>query len=133
MFFETRSIRESLYSSLVEEENSSDSTLSTQIAEQDVQNVFAKAKVRKATGPDGVSNRMLKLCSQQLAYVFSCIYQFVLDSAVIPQIWKTSAIIPVPKISKPKELNQYRPVALTSNVMKCLERILLRFFRGQVG
>ena len=37
---------------------------------------------------------------------------------------KTSCTIPVPMISKPVVNNDYRPVALTSNVMKFLERVV---------
>ncbi len=38
--------------------------------------------------------------------------------------FKKSVIIPVPKNSKPSCLNDYRPVALTSTVMKVFERLL---------
>ncbi|KAK3560961.1 hypothetical protein QTP86_023151, partial [Hemibagrus guttatus] len=43
----------------------------------------------------------------------------------VPQLWKTSCIIPVPKKPRPGELNDYRPVALTSHKMKTMERVLL--------
>ena len=57
-----------------------------------------------------------------------------LSQTVVPfQRSGKHVIIPVPKISEPTELNHYRPVALTSNVMKCFERILLRFLKSQVG
>ncbi len=41
-----------------------------------------------------------------------------------PPHLKKSVIIPVPKNSKPSCLNDYRPVALTSTVMKVFERLL---------
>ncbi len=41
-----------------------------------------------------------------------------------PPPLKKSVIIPVPKNSKPSCLNDYRPVALTSIVMKVFERLL---------
>ncbi|TWW77917.1 SCAN domain-containing protein 3 [Takifugu flavidus] len=41
------------------------------------------------------------------------------------QLWKTSCIVPVPRTPHPKELNSYRPVALTSHLMKTLERLIL--------
>jgi len=43
---------------------------------------------------------------------------------VVPTPFKKSVIIPVPKNSKPSCLNDYRPVALTSTVMKVFERLL---------
>ncbi|KAI3356654.1 hypothetical protein L3Q82_003288 [Scortum barcoo] len=47
----------------------------------------------------------------------------------VPQLWKTSCIVPVPKTPHPKELNSYRPVALTSHLMKTLERLVLAHLR----
>ena len=44
---------------------------------------------------------------------------------IIPSSWKTSEIIPVPKKTNICEMNDLRPVALTSIIMKCLERIVL--------
>ena len=46
----------------------------------------------------------------------------------IPVLWKTASIIPVPKKPNPMILNDYRPVALTPVVMKCLECIVLGRF-----
>ena len=40
-------------------------------------------------------------------------------------MWKKSTICPVPKNNRPKQLNDYRPVALTSVATKCFERIIL--------
>ncbi len=44
-----------------------------------------------------------------------------------PPPLKKSIIIPVPKNSKPSCLNDYRPVALTSTVMKVFERLIVFF------
>ena len=39
-------------------------------------------------------------------------------------MWRTSSIIPVPKASNQRELNEFRLVALMSLVMKVLQKIL---------
>ena len=41
-----------------------------------------------------------------------------------PNLWKLSAISPLPKKSNPKSNNDYRPIALTSVIMKCFEKII---------
>jgi len=46
-------------------------------------------------------------------------------------LWKTSCFMP--KLGQPVELNDYRPVALTSHIMKTLERLLVRRMRLQVA
>ncbi|KAG5280428.1 hypothetical protein AALO_G00089020 [Alosa alosa] len=50
----------------------------------------------------------------------------------VPTLWKTSCLTPVPKKPHPSELNDFRPVALTSHVMKTMERLVLGMLRPQV-
>ncbi len=80
--------------------------------------------VRKATGPDGITGRVLRSCADQLAGLFTSIFNESLATSVVPTSFKKSVKIPVPKNSKPSCLNDYRPVALTSTVMKVFERLL---------
>ena len=54
------------------------------------------------------------------------IFQCSIDTHIITEVWKTSHIIPLPKKTCPKELGDYRPVALTPTVMKSLERIVIQ-------
>ena len=39
-----------------------------------------------------------------------------------PTLWETSIVVPVPKKSRPASPNDFRPVALTSHVMKSFEK-----------
>ncbi|KAI3360538.1 hypothetical protein L3Q82_002281 [Scortum barcoo] len=48
---------------------------------------------------------------------------------VVPDRCKTSCLVPVPKKNHPSTHSDYRPVALTSHVMKSLERLVLRHLR----
>ncbi|KAI3360683.1 hypothetical protein L3Q82_002553 [Scortum barcoo] len=85
----------------------------------------------KAAGPDGVSPRLLKACARELGHPLQRIFNLSLGQGRVPQLWKTSCIIPVPKKPHPGELNDFRPVALTSHVMKTMERLLLHHLRPQ--
>jgi len=49
----------------------------------------------------------------------------------VPVLRKTSCLIPVPKLGQSVELNDYRPVGLTSHIMKTLERLLVCRMRLQ--
>ncbi len=42
----------------------------------------------------------------------------------VPSVWKDTVVVPVPKLGCPKMLNDLRPVALTSVVMKIFERFV---------
>ena len=87
---------------------------------------FSKLNIKKACGPDGLSGRVLKYCADQLCLVFARLFTWALRDCVVPTLWKNSTICPVPKNNKPKSMNDYRPVALTSLVMKVFERIVLQ-------
>ena len=43
---------------------------------------------------------------------------------VVPRSWKTNTIRPVPKETQVRAVNDFRPVALTSVVAKCFERLV---------
>lgn len=94
------------------------------ITQGNVTNLFKKVNIRKAAGPDSICGRALCHCADQLSEVFTTLYQMCVECGQIPAIWKTSIIIPVPKSNNPRELNEFRPVALTSLVMKTFEKIL---------
>ncbi len=93
-------------------------------SEDDVRRELKRVNVRKAAGPDGITGRVLRSCADQLAGLFTSIFNESLTTSVVPTSFKKYVIIPVPKNSKPSCLNDYRPVALTSTVMKVFERLL---------
>ncbi len=103
------------------------------ISEDDVRQVFIKNKRRKAPGPDGVSPAFLKSCADQLAPIFTQIFNRSLELCEVPSCFKRSTIIPVPKKPKITGLNDYRPVALTSVVMKSFERLVLAYLKASTG
>ncbi len=94
------------------------------VSEDEVRRELRRVNVRKAAGPDGITGRVLRSCANQLAGLFTSIFKESLATSVVPTSFKKSVIIPVPKNSKPSCLNDYRPVALTSTVMKVFERLL---------
>ena len=90
-------------------------------------------KTHSAAGPDNISGKTLKECSDSLARIFTNLFQRSLDEGTIPSLWKTSTIIPVAKKPSPKEMNDYRPVALTSIAFKCAEKIIMRQLRAETA
>ena len=94
------------------------------VIEDDVVKVLSRVNPHKATGPDGLKGKVLRECAYQLGPMFTRLFQLLLDIHFIPRIWKTSTIIPVPKKPGAKILNDFRPVALTSVICKCMERIV---------
>ncbi|KAK0148524.1 LINE-1 retrotransposable element ORF2 protein [Merluccius polli] len=97
------------------------------VTEHNVRRALSCVNTRKAAGPDGMCGRVLKTCANQLAPVFTTIFNLSLAKSVVPTCFKRSTIVPVPKNASPACLNDYRPVALTSVVMKCFERLIKHY------
>ena len=90
----------------------------------DVSKTFKCVNHRKAAGPDGIPNRVLKACVDQLAGVFTDIFNQSLYQSSVTTCFKRATIVHVPKKAKVTELNDYRPLAITSVIMKCFERLV---------
>ena len=95
------------------------------INKEDVKMVFTKVNVRKSVGPDGICSKLLKVYAPQLCQVFSTLFTWSLKDGILPGLWKTSMICPIPKNNLPSDLSDYRPIEITSVVMKCFEKIVL--------
>ena len=95
--------------------------------------IFSKAGNKKSTGPDGLPAMLLKMCSEELTAAWCPIFQQSIDNHIVPDVWKRSLIIPVPKVSYPSVNKDYRPIALTCGVMKCFERIIVNLLKSAVA
>ncbi|TWW77038.1 hypothetical protein D4764_12G0004280 [Takifugu flavidus] len=102
------------------------------ITADQVRKELRRTKTRKATGPDGINSRLLKDCADQLCGVLLHIFNLSLSLERVPLLWKTSCVVPVLKTAHAREPNHFRPVALTSHLMKTMERIVLTHLRQLV-
>ena len=84
------------------------------------------AKASKALGPDGISTVHLKNLGPHGIKYLTDIFNISLNTSNIPDIWKTSKIIPLLKPNKPSDdSGSYRPVSLLCPGIKILERLIL--------
>lgn len=56
--------------------------------------------------------------AKQLNTPFHYIFNKSLEAQLVPEVWKDAVVVPVPKSNTPKTLNDFRPVALTSVVIR---------------
>ena len=94
------------------------------IRQEQVQHTLKNIRTGKATGPDEVPAKALKCCAEQLAPVLTILFQDSVNQGVVPTKWKVSEVKPIAKNNSPKDLKDFRPIVLTSNIMKCLENIV---------
>ena len=92
--------------------------------------ILSRLSILKAPGPDQITPRLLRNCASQLADVFAHIFNWSLRVCRLPKCYKDSIIVPVPKKKAIKSLNHYRPVALTSQIAKCFEKLLMNFMKS---
>ena len=78
---------------------------------------------------EGIFPSLLKHCTSQLSGVFTKYSVCLFSNVKIPHCFKKSTIIPVPNKCT-ASLNDYRPIALTSVVMKTLECLVLQFLKS---
>ena len=94
-------------------------------SEDEVRRAFQHVNPNKATDPDNIAPRVLKACAEQLAYIFCIIFNACFSTNTVPIIWKTACIVPIPKRPVISSMNDLRPVAFTSAVIKVCEHVVL--------
>ena len=102
----------------------SDSTFDIDLSASRVKPILDNLDINKAQGPDAISGAVLKNCSETLAYPLSILFNLSYNTGYIPQEWKLANVVPVHKKDNKNEVTNYRPISLTSLVMKVFERIL---------
>ena len=87
-------------------------------------NTIDVLKEKSAPGPDNIGNRVLKQLKEQLAFPLSILFRESLDVGEVPTEWKDSTITPIYKKGRRSEPANYRPVNLTRNTCKLMEKIV---------
>ncbi len=84
-----------LPSSASESSRQSSDDYAITFSEDNVRRELRRVNVRKAAGPDGITGRVLRSCADQLAGLFTSIFNESLATSVVPTSFKKSVIIPV--------------------------------------
>lgn len=83
-------------------------------------------KPSKAMGPDEISPVMIKHLGPHAIHFLTKLLNLSLQTLIIPNVWKTARIIPIPKPGKNlDEGKSFRPISLLSPVAKLLETLIL--------
>ena len=109
-------------------DNSDDNTTLQDICfgPDDIEKACAELKGTAAAGPDGVPAILLKTCRKQLSKPIYYLWRSSLDSGCIPPELLLVLICPIHKGGSRSGAKNYRPVALTSHLIKVFERVLRR-------
>jgi len=77
-----------------------------------------------ASGPDGIPAILLKNCAKELLSPLRIIWEESFDCGTVPKYYKDTIITPLYKKGDRARAVNYRPVALTSHVIKVFERVI---------
>ena len=80
----------------------------------------------KATGPDEISNKMLKAVAKEISIPLNILFNRSFMEGKFSDIWKISNVIPLPKKGDSSDPSNFRPVSLLSNISKIQERIVFK-------
>ena len=97
-----------------------------EIHPQEVHKELLNLDTSKAAGPDGLKPIVLKTCAAELAKPLTVVFQKTLNTGKLPTDWKLGKITPIFKKGGRKKATNYRPVSLTSQACKVMERIVRR-------
>ena len=91
----------------------------------ELKRAIKKMKPKGAPGPDNIPPSFLKNLGVKALEKLLSIFNRSLSQGELPQIWRNAIIIPLLKQGKPaSSLASFRPISLTSCVVKLMERML---------
>ena len=90
----------------------------------DIQKKLKSFSIKKATGLDKISARMLKRASDFIPHSLAYVINLSLSTGVFPADWKCARVIPLFKSGARDDLGIYQPISILPVVSKLLEGIV---------
>jgi hypothetical protein len=92
------------------------------IAVHEVGKYITKMDNKKSSGPDELSNQLIKLSMPYIVESLTYIFNLCIEQNIFPSEFKRAKVIPLPKTRDHKTMNEYRPISLLPVLSKLLER-----------
>ena len=92
--------------------------------DKDFEDAIDELSATSAAGPDGIPAILLKYCKKCLSKPIAMIWRASMQQGNIPHVCKTANIIPIHKGKSRAVPANYRPVALTSHLIKLFEKVV---------
>ena len=104
-------------------ENSNTMFLSPTLPE-DMGDLINSMKTNKASGPNSIPTKILKLFKKEFSKPLSDIINLSFNQGVFPNLLKITNVIPIHKKGDKLDCNNYRPISLLSNISKIYEKCM---------
>ena len=87
------------------------------ITENGIAKLLSNLNPYKAAGPDGITSRVLKELSTDIAPILKIIFKRSYDTGDLPDIWKNANVSPIFKKGKRFEAVNYRPCLINMHML----------------
>ena len=95
-----------------------------EITEKEIIKAISEIPENSATTEDDIPAKVLRYCKNQLAKPIKIIWQHSFETCFIHSMYKTQIITPVHKKDSRALAANYRPISLTSHIIKIFERLI---------
>ena len=91
------------------------------IGQKEIEEKICKLKVKKATGPDGLSARLLKYAGMSIAQSLTSMLKHIVKACKPPDQWKIARVSAAFKKGREEDRTCYRPLSMPSIPSKLME------------
>ena len=95
-----------------------------QINVETVIETLKAANSNKATGPDNIPVRVLRIAAEILSPSLTAIFNRSLSMGIYPDDWKIARVLPIFKSGEKGDLSNYRPISIISGIAKVFGRLV---------
>ena len=92
----------------------------------EVESILKTLKLGKASGPNGLNNRVLKELSKELSSPLCSLFNQSLNCGVLPASYKIAHVSPIPKKGDLSVTSNHRPISLLNAEGKVFERLVFK-------
>ena len=89
-----------------------------------IEDAIDELNENSSAGPDGIPAIFLKKTKETISKPLALLLRKSIDEGKIPEIFKLAYVTPIHKGGTRQKPEQYRPVSLTSHIMKVFERVI---------
>ena len=95
-----------------------------EVTRKKVEDAIDELDENSTAGPDGIPAIFLKKTKKAISKPLALLLRKIIDEGVIYELFKTAYVTPIHKGGSRQKPEQYRPVSLTSHIMKIFERVI---------
>lgn len=97
---------------------------------QKVEEALMSMKKNSSPGPDGIPTIFLQQCAKTLCIPLSSAMNESMEHRTFPKTWSHAYVTPIFKKGDKYNPANYRPISLTCNPCKCMEKIITKELTG---